>query len=597
MNALITKIAILPTAVGVLLLAITVGLSAALVAQWVVRRSPAARHAVLLWALVAVGASPLLFVTSKVWRIAPVVPLPQMPVFEDLYDPIAEVTTIDLPTVIAADLAPAPVDLSPPAAPPAEGNRSTSISAASVLYGVWLLGASCGLARIAHGLLITRRLRRGAVPLAGETVLEMRDRLAEVLGKPAPEICMSQDAAVPVAIGLFRPVVLMPCPILGQLDSIGLLQVLLHESAHAVRHDPLIGLYQRVVASLLWFHPLVHVSNRLLDGAREELCDNYALRVAPATDYARTLLGVARSLVDAPGPLVGAMMFSSTRRLERRVATLLLPGRNTMTHLTAWKSAAIATAFLGGSYVLTSLAAPPAAPAATIDPFAATAPAATTAPDPLTTPPPAAAKSAGYDFSQKVDFQVGATQLGDGDSITIEEVYGTSSEITVGNMYVVKGTYRLGSGETASLAVHNTTSGPSGYGTIPTQRTQTMMIHRGEGRFSLLFYMWDKGNPHVAFYPAHGGSSVANVYFGTGESLLVRGWWEESGDPQAVPARTGRRTVAAAQQGEQQSLDKLHAQLEAQRKELEKLDSQVRRLEELGKTTVSAAPEGQPPAK
>ena len=29
------------------------------------------------------------------------------------------------------------------------------------------------------------------------------------------------------------------------------------------------------LAAAFWFHPLIHLANRLLDRAREEICDNY----------------------------------------------------------------------------------------------------------------------------------------------------------------------------------------------------------------------------------------------------------------------------------------------------------------------------------
>jgi len=171
-----------------------------------------------------------------------------------------------------------------------------------------------------------------------------------------------------------------------------------------------------------------------------------------------------------------------------------------MTHLTTWKSAAIAILFLSGGYVLSSLAAPPAIGGAT--------------------------ETAGHDLSQKVDFKVGATQLRDGDSITIEEVRGTSSSIAPGNLYVVKGSYRLGSEKNAMLAAYVTVKTRE-HDRTPSQKTQSMVVDQGDGRFSLIFYMWHEGNPHLSFYPSQGGSSFANVYFGTGSSLLTRGWWEK----------------------------------------------------------------------
>lgn len=138
--------------------------------------------------------------------------------------------------------------------------------------------------------------------------------------------------------------------------------------------------------------------------------------------------------------------------------------------------------------------------------------------------PPA---GAGYDLSHKVDFQVGATKLHEGDNITIDEVIGTSDKIEKGNIYLVKGTYRLLSQDSARLSAYVTSDRKSSAQSVPSQKTQTIVIEKGKGQFSLIFYMWDDGWPHLSYYPAKGGSSFSAVYFGTGDCLLKRGWWEK----------------------------------------------------------------------
>jgi hypothetical protein len=51
-------------------------------------------------------------------------------------------------------------------------------------------------------------------------------------------------------------------------------------------------------------------------------------------------------------------------------------------------------------------------------------------------------------------------------------------------------------------------------------RTQKLTVDKGEGSFSLIFYMWAEGSPHVSFYPVPSGSSFAGIYFGTGDSVF-----------------------------------------------------------------------------
>ena len=170
-----------------------------------------------------------------------------------------------------------------------------------------------------------------------------------------------------------------------------------------------------------------------------------------------------------------------------------------MPQLKPWKIAAVAIAFVGGGWTLACFASP------------------------------TADRSSGYDLSHVVRFEVGAAQFHDGDKITIDEVRGTSDTMTAGNIYVVKGTYRLASAKSADLAAFVTGDGGSPeirqMQNIPTQKTQTMLVDQGDGHFTLILYLWYDGNPHVSFYPASGGNSFGGVYFGTGNSVLKHAAW------------------------------------------------------------------------
>jgi beta-lactamase regulating signal transducer with metallopeptidase domain len=135
--------------------------------------------------------------------------------------------------------------------------------------------------------------------------------------------------------------------------------------------------------------------------------------------------------------------------------------------------------------------------------------------------------SSGYDLSHIVPFEVGASRLRNGDSITIVDVTGTSDRMTAGNMYVIKGTYKLASKEQATLLASVTASKRGDGQGVPTQKTQSVTVDQGNGHFTLILYMAYDGNPHISFYPAE-GESFANVYFGTGDSVLKQGWWDKS---------------------------------------------------------------------
>ena len=79
-------------------------------------------------------------------------------------------------------------------------------------------------------------------------------------------------------IGLVRPLVILPEDLPGTLRGPELADILVHECAHAVCRHQVVGVLQRLAGMLFWPHPLMHMLNRELARAREEVCDNYVLR-------------------------------------------------------------------------------------------------------------------------------------------------------------------------------------------------------------------------------------------------------------------------------------------------------------------------------
>ena len=109
--------------------------------------------------------------------------------------------------------------------------------------------------------------------------------------------------------------------------------VLIHECAHLVRRDHHVSVMQLVARALFWPLPPVHLMNRELSRAREEVCDNFVLRRGDPVAYARTLLEIAES---APGPACTSPalgLLQGRWRLEDRVAGLLDERRDLMTRV------------------------------------------------------------------------------------------------------------------------------------------------------------------------------------------------------------------------------------------------------------------------
>ncbi|MGZ0165154.1 MAG: M56 family metallopeptidase [Planctomycetales bacterium] len=208
--------------------------------------------------------------------------------------------------------------------------------AMTLLLSVWLVGATFVSVRLVTGSLRLRRILRSAKPNRDRSLEELFGQVVTKLGLlRRPELVLSDEVSGPMSAGLIRPRVILPTDLAEHVSATHLHDVLVHEVAHILRHDPLTVLLQNVAGTLYWLHPVVNWHNRALGQAREEICDNYVLATTNAPAYARTLLTLAE-LVQTSSSMPGAVgLFTSGWKLENRVADLLDEQRNRMVKLTS----------------------------------------------------------------------------------------------------------------------------------------------------------------------------------------------------------------------------------------------------------------------
>ena len=115
-------------------------------------------------------------------------------------------------------------------------------------------------------------------------------------------------------------------------------------------------------------------------------------------------------------------------------------------------------------------------------------------------------------FPEAVPFELGRTDVRNGDRITIREVRGTRKDFAVDGIYVVRGDYTLASADEAVLGL-NVTGGCTSH----TERGH-VTIKKGSGAFELAIKLAYVGQPHVTFYV--NGEGSGGVYFGKGDFLL-----------------------------------------------------------------------------
>ncbi len=196
-------------------------------------------------------------------------------------------------------------------------------------------------ALVAGGLLLR-------VGIALVAVGRSKSRGIEVDLLPGGVRVLESDVAVPLAVGFGRPVILLPRRFVRTTRGDVLADVYAHELEHLRRGDHWVMLVQQVAAALYWPLVTMHLVNRSLSRAREELCDNAVLAGRDPVEYGQSLLEVAEA-VTCRQALVGALAPAVVGRgkLEGRIAGLLDPHRDRRTRvgqLARWGVAALLAA-------------------------------------------------------------------------------------------------------------------------------------------------------------------------------------------------------------------------------------------------------------
>ena len=118
-------------------------------------------------------------------------------------------------------------------------------------------------------------------------------QLARRVGLPDPiRVSVTSSVTCPLLAGCWRPVILLPLAALSGLPTLYLESAILHELVHVRRWDPIVNRIQLLIETLLFYHPAVWWTSRVIRNEREYCCD--AAVVALTGDR----IGYARALTE-----------------------------------------------------------------------------------------------------------------------------------------------------------------------------------------------------------------------------------------------------------------------------------------------------------
>ncbi len=208
------------------------------------------------------------------------------------------------------------------------------VKVVNLLGLIWGLGCAVLGLRFVFGLLAVRGMKRDSFPVDDPRIPAILESAEKTFGRSIrTKILASPHIDSPMAVGFFRPVILLPEGLLAGLRDADVRSILFHELSHILHWDQLTGIIQRLMTGLIWWNPMAYGLSSAFSRAREEISDTHVLLANNSEEYAECLINLAEhSSFIRRLPVVIAMA-SPHIPLKDRVKTILSKERTMETHL------------------------------------------------------------------------------------------------------------------------------------------------------------------------------------------------------------------------------------------------------------------------
>jgi len=215
----------------------------------------------------------------------------------------------------------------------------------------WGGGACLLLGRLLAGAIRAYWLVGTGEEKRGAAWQDLLDRLQDDLGlDTSPRLVVSAEVDVPMTVGGWRPVLLLPATAEEWSESRRRF-ALLHELAHVQRRDHLTHLLTEGARALHWLNPMVWWAARRCRAERERACDSRVLAAGVSgPDYAEALVDFAREFLSSRSTPSASLAMARPSTLKTRVRHVLSDPDDSSVPARRW--AALAAVALCGAMLL-----------------------------------------------------------------------------------------------------------------------------------------------------------------------------------------------------------------------------------------------------
>ncbi len=189
----------------------------------------------------------------------------------------------------------------------------------NIIVGAWCVGVIAFACRPVLGWYTVRRLRTAGVTPVSGSIQDLLTRTSRSLRlRQTVRVLQSALVKVPLVVGYFKPLILLPATIVCGLPASQLEAILAHELAHVRRHDYLVNVLQTLIETVFFYHPAVWWISHEIRTERENCCDDIAVAlVGNRVEYGRALLALEELRGRQIALAIGAHGGSLLARVQR----------------------------------------------------------------------------------------------------------------------------------------------------------------------------------------------------------------------------------------------------------------------------------------
>lgn len=170
------------------------------------------------------------------------------------------------------------------------GNWYASNSSLFMLAWIFFFLINC--VKMAVGLASVHRLRNyQTYPVTEEWSKRLEQLRSQLQIRKPVVLLQSALVKMPVALGILKPVILLPIGLITHLPPEQVESVLMHELGHIRRKDYLVNIIQHFTEAIFFFNPGILWISSLLRQEREACCDDIVLQnIRHKSDYLQALV-------------------------------------------------------------------------------------------------------------------------------------------------------------------------------------------------------------------------------------------------------------------------------------------------------------------